>query len=258
MFHFLCCPLNSVGTFKQLRKIHGLGLTGQDATLAETKGPSAARKIVSRNLQFAKEISIFCTATQKNNNMLQRCVSGAIDYARTRMAQAKVNRLIAATAGAGLALTAAFMPLAATAQEVTPASTSENTAWTEELRAFDKAAKEARGYAEDNYGVGILIHVGEDFPNAHFQTPEQFAQAVVGMFEQHLGTPAQAFLRPNPGTKNTGLTYHIGHLIHGAENGTEVKTVQEAIDTAPDVVEQLKLLKDIASLEVRQASLDNN
>jgi opacity protein-like surface antigen len=175
------------------------------------------------------------------------------------MAQAKqTSFLFGAVAGAAMTAAAVLTPMAATAQEVTPASTSENTAWTEELRAFDKAAKEARVYAQDNYGVGILIHVGEDFPNAHFQTPEQFARAVVGMFEQHLATPAQAFLSPNPGTKNTGLTYHIGHLIHGAENGTEVKTVQEAIDTAPDVVEQLKLLKDIASLEVQKASLDNN
>lgn len=169
------------------------------------------------------------------------------------MARAKqTSKLIGAATGAALAVTAAFSPAAA--QEATPIAQPQDTVWTEELRAFDAAASAARDYAENNYGVGILVHVGEDFPNEHFATAQEFADLMVKLFEARHGTPAQAFLRPNPGTQNTGLTYHIGSHIHGANSGTEVKGVDAALAAMPDVVEQLRLVKELAALQPDQPS----
>lgn len=172
------------------------------------------------------------------------------------MAQAKqASRLFGAVTGAALAASAAFLPFAAAAQEVTPV-TQTKTIWTDELRALREAASGARDYAENNYGVGVLIHVGEDFPNEHFRTAEDFAKVMVGLFEGKYKTPAKAFLRPNPGTSNTGLTFHIGHHIHGAENGTEVKSVGQSIAAMQDIVEQLRLVKEIAALQTDQPVLN--
>ncbi len=173
------------------------------------------------------------------------------------MAQAKqASRIFGAVTGAVLAASAVLTPFSAAAQEVTPAAQPQDTAWSDELRAFDQAATGARDYAEQNFGVGILIHVGEDFPNEHFATPEDFANVMVGLFEGKYETPARAFLRPNPGTANTGLTFHIGHHIHGASNGTEVKNVGQSLAVMPDIVEQLRIVKEVASLETDQPTLN--
>lgn len=111
---------------------------------------------------------------------------------------------------------------------------------TEEVCDLDVAASAARDYAESHPGVGILIHVGLDFPNDHFDNAHQFGEAAVNMFAQQ-GVQARYFLSQNDGP-NTGMTYYIGPYIHGQDDGTEVKNVLEAIDAAPDVAQQLRIL----------------
>ena len=96
--------------------------------------------------------------------------------------------------------------------------------------------------------MGILIHVGRDIPNEDFRTADEFGQALVAAFRQHYGVDAQYYLRQNDAPA-TGVTYHIGHQIHGAENGTEVKTVDQAISDMPDTVTQLKIVKELVSAE---------
>lgn len=174
------------------------------------------------------------------------------------MAQAKrASRFFSAVTGAALAASAVITPFAAAAQDVTPASQTNETVWTPELRELRKAASAARDYAENNYGVGILIHVGEDFPNEHFENADQFAALMVDIFENKYGTPAKAFTRPNPGTANTGLTFHIGHQIHTDANSSEVKSVNQALASIPSVIEQLRLIKEIKAFEVGQLTLEN-
>lgn len=175
------------------------------------------------------------------------------------MAQAKqTSRLFGAVAGAAMTAAAVFAPAAASAQEVIPAAQTTESVWTDELRALRKASDDAQDYAENHFGVGILIHVGDDFPNEYFEKPEDAAQAFIDLFEGKFNIPSRAFFSPNPGSQSTGITFHIGNQIHGAENGTEVKLVGQAVQSMPDVVEQLRIIKEIQpTLEVGQLTLSN-
>lgn len=114
-----------------------------------------------------------------------------------------------------------------------------------ELEEFHRASTAARDYAENNVGVGIVIHVGKDVPNSKVKSADQLGQIFVNRFKA-LGVNAKYFLRQND-TEASGITYHIGHQIHGAEDGTEVKLLREAWNSAPDVVEQLKVVKQLAA-----------
>lgn len=122
-------------------------------------------------------------------------------------------------------------------------TTSVEHVWNPESLELHKAATAARDYAESNIGVGILIHVGKDVPNKKIKSADELGQLFVKRFAA-LGVDAQYFLSQND-AKASGITYHIGHLIHGAGNGSEVKLLREAWNSAPDVVEQLKIVKQI-------------
>jgi hypothetical protein len=60
------------------------------------------------------------------------------------------------------------------------------------------------------------------------------------------GVPAKYFLSAND-VVGTGVTFHIGHLLAGGDNGTELKRMTEAICAIPEVVEQLPIVKSIKS-----------
>lgn len=113
-----------------------------------------------------------------------------------------------------------------------------------ELEEFHRASTAARDYAENNIGVGILIHVGKDVPNKRVKSADELGQLFVKRFAA-LGVNAQYFLSQND-AKASGITYHIGHQIHGAENGNEVKGLKTAWNSAPDVIEQMKIVKQLA------------
>lgn len=106
--------------------------------------------------------------------------------------------------------------------------------WTPETADLDCADEAATSYAETTFGVGILIHVGRDIPNDHVARPEQLGELLVQRFKAEYDVDAQFFLAQSD-TLATGITYHIGDLIHGANDGTEVKTVREALDAMPEV-----------------------
>ncbi|MGX1498579.1 hypothetical protein ACSSV1_003630 [Labrenzia sp. MBR-25] len=170
------------------------------------------------------------------------------------MAQAKqTSRLFGAFAGAAMTAAAVFAPAAASAQEATPAAQNQPV-WTEELRQLDAADRAATEYARDNYGVGILIHVGQDIPNSHFASADEFGQAIVRAFNQKYGVEAQYFLRQND-ARATGITYHIDTFIHGADNGTAVKNVKEALNAMTEVVEYLKIAKEDRVAQIEPASM---
>jgi len=117
-----------------------------------------------------------------------------------------------------------------------------------ELEELHRASNAARDYAENNDGVGILIHVGtKDIPSARIKSPEQLGQIFVQRFKK-LGVDAQFFISQND-QPATGITYHIGRQIHGAESGNEVKLLRQAWNAAPDVAEHLRIVKQLASLE---------
>ena len=113
-----------------------------------------------------------------------------------------------------------------------------------ELEELRKASDAATLYAENNIGVGILIHVGKDVPNKRVKSADELGQLFVKRFAA-LGVNAEYFLSQNGDAPSSGITYHIGHQIHGAENGTEVKGLKTAWNSAPDVVEQLKVVKQL-------------
>jgi len=117
---------------------------------------------------------------------------------------------------------------------------ADEVGWTPELRALHEASVAATEYAANNPGVGIVIHVGEDFPNEVFEEPQEYADFLISMFDQNHETPARAYFAPNPGTPATGVTYHIRNTIHGAGDGAEVKGVVTAVNIMADVVAQMK------------------
>ena len=132
------------------------------------------------------------------------------------------------------------------AGEVQPVAIDNCELGSQELCDLRNAADAARDYAEENPGVGILIHVGQDIPNRHFQTADQFGQALVQAFAKH-GVEARYFWRQNDAPA-TGLSFYIGHLIHGQHNGTELKNVQQAVQAIPEVAVQTKELNGIAAV----------
>ena len=112
----------------------------------------------------------------------------------------------------------------------------------EELRQLDAADRAATEYARDHNGIGILVHVGQDIPNQHFATADEFGAKMVKIFNKRYGVEAAYFLSPNDAPA-TVITYHIDTFIHGADNGTEVKDVKEALAAMPEAVEYLKIAK---------------
>lgn len=117
--------------------------------------------------------------------------------------------------------------------------------WTEETIALDKASGAARKYAENNYGVGILIHLGQDVPNKRVKDGDELGALFVGRFAEY-GVKARYFIAPNDAPA-TGMTYHIGHLLYEANNDA-VMDLQTAWDDAPKVIERLKAVKELTRL----------
>ena len=114
--------------------------------------------------------------------------------------------------------------------------------WTPELVALDKASTAARNYAETNNGVGILIHLGSDVPNQRVANGDELGQLFVDRFAE-LGASARYFVRPND-ARASGITYHIGHLLFGPGED-KVHDLQTAWDSAPQVIEQLRIVKSL-------------
>ena len=175
----------------------------------------------------------------------------------------KKTGVISAIAGAAFAATSMLAPTAATADEFIkvsePQSTSTEYQWkSQELKELHEASLAAGQYAEDNYGVGILIHVGQDIPNKHFASADQFGETMVRLFKEKYGTDAKYFLRQND-ARATGMEFYIDEHIHGANNGTEIKDVKEAIAAIPNVVGMLKTLKEekVAQLDTATPVFEN-
>lgn len=112
--------------------------------------------------------------------------------------------------------------------------------WTAETIALDKADRAATEYAENNLGVGILIHLGMDVPNQRVKDGDELGKLFVDRFAA-LGVDARYFFWQND-TRATGLTYHIGHLLYEAD-GNPVIGLQTAWNDVPKVIEQLKRVK---------------
>lgn len=186
--------------------------------------------------------------------MLHGCVSDAEKNARTRdMAQASKRRLFGAAAGLAMTGLAAITPAAVTAQDATSVAMPNDVGtilcetdrayratdgWNPVTADLDCAADGARDYARENPGVGVLIHVAQsNFPNQRFQNPDEFGAALVYTFQQRYGVEAEYFLSQMADeAPATGITYHLGDgLIHGSNDGTEVKNLQEALDAMPEV-----------------------
>ena len=86
-----------------------------------------------------------------------------------------------------------------------------------------------------------MIHVGRDFPNEVFETPQDYADALIMPFDRDHDVDAQAFFTPNPKSPGTGVTYLIGNMIHGYDSGNAVKGIVSAVDAMEDVVAQMRL-----------------
>lgn len=182
------------------------------------------------------------------------------------MATAKQNGLAGKLLGAGLALSAAFTPAVATAQEVIPASTTTTITMTHEaeLAELDRQGRAVSTYAhEHENGVGILLHVGDDLraradaaAKEHNVTPEHALEVMVARIahiygEQFakLGVEAQLFPTANLDARATILSYHISDIVYEDANGNALLGLRTAEREIPRVVEALQYLKKTAQLE---------
>ncbi len=111
--------------------------------------------------------------------------------------------------------------------------------WTAETIALDKADRAATAYAENNNGIGILIHLGKDVPNQRVKNGDELGQLFVDRFAA-LGIEARYFFW-RTGGRATVLTYHIGHLLY-EPNGDPLIDLMTAWHDAPKVIEELKLV----------------
>ena len=111
----------------------------------------------------------------------------------------------------------------------------------EVLRQLRAASDAAGDYAESYEGVGIVFHIGEDVMQRADgrELYEKVARRFIGEFEKQ-GVNARVYGSPNPGTTASGVTYHIGDLIHGSSNGEEVKNLREGLNAIPSAVEQYR------------------
>ncbi len=150
---------------------------------------------------------------------------------------------------AGAAMTvAAVLPGAAQAAEkpfIPFNDISQCELSTPEICDLDVADTNARDYALENPGVGILVHVGYDFPNEHFQTPQQFGQAVVNAFAHH-GVEAQYFLTQND-VENTVMAFYVAHLTYDADKHGGLKSINEAYQAIPEIAAVTKTINGVAS-----------
>lgn len=117
--------------------------------------------------------------------------------------------------------------------------------WKRELCELRAASDATRSYAETKAGVGILIHLGQDIPNDYVKDADQLGRIFVQRFAE-LGEEARYFVSQNDAPA-TGITYHVGHLIVGGHDGTEVRDLQHAWDSAPQAVAQVRALRRLAS-----------
>lgn len=136
----------------------------------------------------------------------------------------------------------ADIPLYAGEPTTTGSARYQSGYWTKETVELDKADRAATLYAEDNYGVGILIHLGQDVPNQRVKDGDELGRLFVNRFAE-LGIEARYFYWRNDAPAS-GITYHIGHLLYEA-GGTPLLGLQTAWRDAPKVVEELKLVKSL-------------
>ncbi|WP_147450721.1 hypothetical protein [Rhodophyticola porphyridii] len=159
------------------------------------------------------------------------------------------GRAFAAT----LAGLTAAIPLAASAEDTTPAAASYDCgAMDAELCEFSRQANAARQYAAENQSVAVLFHIGDDVLTR--DDSEVLMGRVEAHFEQqfaNLGIDAATFTRTNAGTAATGLTFHYGHLVFQGPEGQINLNLQEGMDAIPQVAEQLGILR-----QTQQASLE--
>lgn len=164
-----------------------------------------------------------------------------IDTLRNTFDSARGKVIAGALAAAMTVMPMAGAPGDAKAQE----QTASTCTWDQQICELRAASDAARAYAETKDGVGIVIHVGQDIPNQHIRDADQLGQLFMKRF-QELGEDARYFVAPND-SPATGITYHVGHLIVGAHNGTEVRNVKEAWNTAPEAITQLSITRSLAA-----------
>ncbi|MEM6410171.1 MAG: hypothetical protein AAF683_01390 [Pseudomonadota bacterium] len=139
----------------------------------------------------------------------------------------------------------------ANAEEPTPAAAAH--VWDEELRQLHEASIAAREYAMENYGVGIVLHVGRDIsgrPDAEAALA-QVSTYYINEFAKR-EVEARVFPSLNPDTVASGVTYHIDEIMYGAHNGTEIKDLRQGLEAIPDVIAHLKIAKQVADLDGNQ------
>lgn len=185
---------------------------------------------------------------------------------------AKTSGRFGAAAGALATLAVALTPTTVSAEDVQRVSANTETVstilcetdrvylardgWTPESADYDCAGLAAHDYALNNPGIGILIHVGQDFPNQYFETPQQFGQAVVNAFRQQYGVEAQFFLSQNDAPA-TGLNFLIGPHTFGADKDEQDMLVAEAQRAMPEAAGLLRLHWQERGIDISRLDLDD-
>ena len=121
----------------------------------------------------------------------------------------------------------------------------------------------AGDYAEKNYGIGILLHVGDDLraraeaaAKQHGVEPQvaldfmlsKLDEHYTGLFKAH-GVDAKMFPTTNLDAEATLISYHVDKLLYETQTGEADLGLVTAERAVPDVIEFLKTAKQFASLE---------
>ena len=134
-----------------------------------------------------------------------------------------------------------------------------NYTYEQELADMSYAQQSSRDFAENNFGIGIVLRGGQDIPNEHFQTYEQLAEVFQQRYQNLLdqaypnqNAQVRYFIAPNPDGKASLIAINIADRIYEIDNSKyglpenldpAILDLQTAWDAAPEVVEVLPTAK---------------
>ncbi|RIJ28439.1 hypothetical protein [Henriciella mobilis] len=131
--------------------------------------------------------------------------------------------------------------------------------------------REAVRFSREGNNVGIFIRVGNDVPNQHFQSAEEYKQYMEALYQQalddsrhNLNGDAKVFMIVDPRAKGSsvliatgGLFYSINNAKYGRDERIDPALLSAgiAIGIADEVVEGLPIAKAIQEQNERDGNV---
>jgi len=137
--------------------------------------------------------------------------------------------------------------------------TTSSTVTQQERSDLATASSQAREFAKSGFNIAIVLRVGQDMPNAKFQSQEQLGEVFRNRYQELLNQehPDQqgevaVYYAPNPDGNASLMTVRTGDQLYQVDNSkfgrsedfdSSILDLSTAWAAAPEVVEHLPLKK---------------